>query len=159
MIDYLNRRYGRLTVLRLVYPGVVYAKCDCGTEKEFILNNLRSGNTQSCGCLRREQAVITAELCNTIHGEYRSPEYQAWRNMLGRCENDPSKECYKNYYGRGIRISDKWINNFEEFLKDIGRRPNPELTLDRIDNDGDYEPGNVRWVDRKTQSQNSRRKL
>lgn len=88
------------------------------------------------------------------HGKYKTPECVAWRNMRHRCTCE-TNEDYPNYGGRGIKICDRW-DDFENFLEDMGEKPNKECSLDRIDNDGDYCPENCRWVDRKESSQNQR---
>ena len=84
-----------------------------------------------------------------------TPEYQAWENMYTRCTN-PKHASYKNYGGRGIKICDRWRNSFENFYEDMGKKPSNRYSLDRIDNDGDYEPGNCRWATFKTQIDNRR---
>lgn len=84
-----------------------------------------------------------------------TPEYSIWSGMIQRCKN-PDHVGYKNYGGRGIRVCDRWLYSFESFIEDVGERPGPEYSLDRIDNDGNYEPGNCRWADRKTQAANKR---
>lgn len=90
------------------------------------------------------------------HGEAasRTPEYRSWRSMRTRCEN-PNHRAFHNYGGRGIKVCERW-REYENFLADMGRRPSLDFTLDRIDPDGDYEPGNCRWADRKDQQSNRR---
>jgi hypothetical protein len=89
------------------------------------------------------------------HGDYGSPEYKAWGNMISRCEN-VNRRGWKNYGGRGIRVCDRWRSSYRNFLADMGRRPSAKHSLDRINVDGDYEPGNCRWADRYTQASNTR---
>lgn len=81
----------------------------------------------------------------TTHGMTKSVEYAAWAGMIQRCTN-PDNPSWKNYGGRGIRVCDEWLHSFEKFIAHIGLKPSPELILDRIDNDGDYGPGNIRWT-------------
>ena len=90
------------------------------------------------------------------HGEtHRTPEYKSWITMRQRCLN-PNKDCYHYYGGRGITVCHRWRNSFENFLEDMDPRPSPELTLERNNNDGNYEPDNCKWATRKEQSQNRR---
>ena len=102
---------------------------------------------------------LRARQANTKHGHRRpiSKEYRTWHHILGRC-NNPKDAAFKNYGGRGVRVHDSW-NDFSRFLLDVGHSPTPEHSLDRINNDGNYEPGNVRWVLRKEQSRNTRRNI
>lgn len=89
------------------------------------------------------------------HGVWQTPEYRAWRGIIRRCTL-PTNPAYSKYGGRGIQVCDRWRLSFHAFVEDVGMRPSPELSLDRIDNDGHYEPGNVRWATRKTQQRNKR---
>jgi hypothetical protein len=92
------------------------------------------------------------------HGEgYEIAEYRIWRAMIARCRN-PNTKDFKNYGGRGIKVCPEWLTSYPDFLAHVGRRPDPKLTLDRIDNDGDYEPGNVRWATRTEQVRNARKR-
>lgn len=126
--------------------------CDCGVEGVVAGTYLTCGRSQSCGCLQRERAPGA----KPTHGRSRTPEYRAWQQMKFRCTN-PNAESWVNYGGRGIRVCQKWIDSFEAFLDHIGPRPSSRHSLDRIDNDGDYEPGNVRWALKRTQARNRRR--
>ena len=91
------------------------------------------------------------------HGMTKSPEFYIWRTMKARCGN-PKSQSYKHYGGRGIKVCDRWTESFSNFLSDMGERPNPELQIDRINNDGDYTPSNCRWATRSEQQLNKRRK-
>jgi len=128
--------------------------CSCGNTVIVRTHSLRDG-AQSCGCFQRERA---SEI-NTTHGEHKhrktSPEMKAYRHAKNRC-NNPKDKSYTNYGGRGIEFR---FTSFEEFLSHLGRKPGPEYSLDRIDNNGHYEPGNVRWATTKEQYHNRRVKL
>lgn len=119
--------------------------CQCGRERDVHVGNLRAGQTKSCGCLTQR----------TKHAMSGTPEHQIWRHIKNRCFN-PRNRSFADYGGRGITVCSEWRNSFEVFIAHVGRRPSPELTLDRINNDGNYEPGNVRWATRKQQTANTR---
>lgn len=144
--DLTDKIYGRLTVLGVhgkAPDGRVLwsVKCECGTVKPVRTHSLTKGDTVSCGCYIRERRYT--------HGASRRkgswPEYWIWSSMITRCTSKNSKDYY-NYGGRGISVCDEWINSFESFISHIGRRPESNSQLDRINVDGNYEPGNVRWV-------------
>jgi len=155
-VDMTGRTCGRWTVTG---PGPSRAgdaywmcRCACGVERAVVGKDLRRGGSVSCGCYQAE--AVSAAL--TTHGQSQhSPEYQAWRSMLGRCLQK-RRGSYPNYGGRGITVCDEWKLSFEAFISHIGPRPSPGHSVDRINNDGNYEPSNVRWATRSQQQQNRR---
>ncbi len=160
-IDLTGKRFGRLVAQakdRSVTDDEARwrCRCDCGRETRVRSSSLRNGTSQSCGCLRQELLCARpVKHGHTTHGKP-TPEWDAWHSMKQRCLN-PNHAAYANYGGRGISICQRWVEDFEAFLADVGLKPDPELTLDRIDNDGNYEPGNVRWATWSQQNSNQRR--
>lgn len=149
----IGQRFGRVVVLGICGKdthgrAIALCRCDCGLTPVIDLYKLRIGHTRSCGCLRQE--------LNTTHGGSYSVTYSSWRMMKKRC-NDPNYPKYDSWGGRGIRVCQRWCE-FKEFLEDMGHRPSG-TSLDRINNDGDYEPGNCRWATRKEQNSNTRRNV
>lgn len=157
-----GQRFGRLVALRDVGSAcqqrLWHCRCDCGDEVTVMARSLRSGNTKSCGCWNRERASAAMSRRNITHGgahhAHRHPLYQTWLSMRQRCTN-PNVNNYHRYGGRGITVCTRW-QDFAAFLSDVGERPSPQHSLDRIQNDGNYEPGNVRWATRVEQARNSR---
>lgn len=153
----VGARAGRLVVTEQIgmnhhHALVLLAKCDCGNVKRVLGHNLRSGHTKSCGCLYREGNGKTH---NHRAKKKATPEYLSWRSMNKRCTN-PNEVGYKYWGGRGISVCQRWKDSFEAFLEDMGPRPSPAHTLDRRDNEGDYNKENCRWATRTQQSRNSR---
>lgn len=146
-----GERFGRWMVLERAKNGKYgqtryLCMCDCGTQRSVAASKLVYGKTHSCGCFQRERASGAP----IRHGMSRSAEHSVWRQVKQRCYN-PSAEAYVYYGGRGIRVCEAWLHSFETFYDDVGARPSQKHMLIRLDDDGDYEPGNVRWSRQRTQ--------
>jgi hypothetical protein len=168
-VDLLGQRFGRLTVesraasVRTGHGTKVRWNCirDCGGRVTITTGSLRSGNTKSCGCYQLDR--LRAKTLK--HGHARKgrlhPLYSAWGAMLSRC-SDPKVEEFRNYGARGITVCSRWrkgdgiVGGFECFLADMGNRPSPQHSLDRIDNERGYDPDNCRWATRRQQNLNRR---
>jgi len=150
-IDLTGQIFGRLTIIEYIgktkYKQSLWlCRCNCGNEKVILGLNLNHGRVKSCGCIVKEGN-------NFKHGFSHTKSWQAWDNMKQRCLDSNHKQ-YKDYGGRGIKVCDRWLK-FENFLKDVGEI-SPELTLDRINNNGNYEPDNFKLSTRKEQQRNTR---
>ena len=150
--DISGKRYGRLVAVRRVEKKWLFA-CDCGNEKLIWATNVKRGHTQSCGCFHRESSAKNGRALRR-HGYTGKPEYGTWQGMHQRCGNTKDKDFCK-YGGRGIKVSDKW-KTFDAFIADMGEKPTRYHSLDRIDVNGDYAPGNCRWATAKEQNRNKR---
>jgi hypothetical protein len=167
--SYIGMRFGKLTAISEAEPKLrkdrpapirrMECRCDCGQFTIAAVPDLKSGNTQSCGCHKIE-AIIKS---NTTHGHSisisrggkASLEYNTWRAMIDRCEN-PRHISYPLYGGRGITVCQRWRSSFKDFLSDMGEKPSKLHSIERERNDGNYEPGNCRWATAKEQFANKR---
>lgn len=155
----IGRRYNRLTFIKEESPKSNHRRglfrCDCGKETIIGIYDVTYGHTSSCGCYRIENQKQSA----TTHGATRDrnnpPEYRAWKAMKARCY-DKNNISYQNYGGRGIVVCEKWLNDYSAFLADVGEKPTPQHTIDRIEVNGNYEPSNVRWATKIEQMRNTR---
>lgn len=154
-IDLTGQKFGRLIVIDSEgkdkwgqYKWL--CKCDCGNYVKVGGCCLRRGTSRSCGCLSKEKVIERS----IIHKMSKSLEYQIWGGMKARCLNKNNKS-YQNYSGRGIKVCDRWLNSFENFYKDMGKKPKGK-SIDRIDNSKGYYKENCKWATRKEQMRNTR---
>lgn len=169
-ISLVDVRCGRLTVTEQDFSNKQgwhwKCRCDCGKTVTVSGSNLRRRRAQSCGCLSRERSAEAMRLQFTTHGHTVgkrigrpwSSEYAAWASMIQRCTN-PKASGWSYYGGRGVSVCPEWKSSFEAFYKHMGRKPSKSHSLDRIDVNGNYEPGNVRWATKKEQRANRRDSL
>jgi len=158
-VNVLGQRFGRYLVIAKsdkrtkAMKQMVLCKCDCGTEREVVVGNLRSGLTTSCGCWKNEKTGNRRRK----HGFSKTTMYYRYKQMINRCYIPTHKE-YKNYGGRGIKVCDRWLKSVENYIEDMGFPPFDTASVDRIDNDGGYFKENCRWAT-KTEQNLNRRKL
>lgn len=156
----LGKKFNRLLVLKIVRKSgertTCLCRCDCGKKKMVLPKHLRSGNTKSCGCWKRESAVINGRKAIT-HNLSNTPIYRAYYSILTRCYNSNGNR-YKYYGGYGIGVFKPWRKSFRKFYKyvisHIGPKPGREFSIDRIDGNRNYEPGNIRWATATQQNRN-----
>lgn len=157
MRDLTHKTFGRLIAIRYLGGSKWLCRCSCIDKSETIVEseNLLRGATKSCGCLRRELTSIRLK----THGMGHSPEYNVWRKMNERCYNIYDKR-YKDWGGRGIIVCSSWNRDnsmgFENFIKDMGSRPSPRHSINRMDNNGNYTPENCNWASLNQQLRNKR---
>lgn len=151
-----GRRYGYWTVVEYLGPNLngqscYRCQCDCGTIRVVVAQPLRTGRTISCGCQKADTIAVKMLRDGKAKTKDWTPEYRAWVSMRSRCRNNKAL-----YVDRGITVCERWMLSFQAFMDDMGPIPVKGYTLDRIDNDKGYEPGNCRWTDAQTQAINRR---
>jgi hypothetical protein len=154
----IGKKFGRLTVVALIHNGPPWktklkCQCECGSVRVFGRWYVLHGRTLSCGCLKKEKCAEAASKQGLAVA--RTPEYRAWYGIKSRCLNQRCKS-WDNYGGRGIKVCERWAKSFAAFLDDVGPRPSSKHSIGRINNDGHYEPGNVRWETIQQQNVNKR---
>ena len=159
VIDIVGQRFGALTVTGRADPGARKEArwtvlCDCGTVKSVRSSHLRYGLVLTCGSSCQYSPSKISQY-KVTHGKTETVEYSTWKRIIGRCYN-PNTRKYHCWGGRGIEVCERWRNSFPAFAEDMGLRPTSKHSIDRIDNDGNYEPGNCRWATNVQQSQNKR---
>lgn len=148
-----GERFGRL-IVTAIDGKFRKCLCDCGTESTVFTGNLTTGNTQSCGCLRREVEQVAAVTHGATSSRKWNPTYVVWHGIIQRCFN-PKNPSWPDYGGRGITMCDEWRKSFDAFLADMGERPDG-CSIDRVDNDGSYSKDNCVWAGNTDQARNRR---
>lgn len=159
-LDLCGLRFGKLLVMaeagRDKYMNRLWrCQCVCGHETVVPRGSLVGGNTRSCGCLQPETVKAIFTQHGGTSGGHSSPEHTAWWNMIQRCRN-PAHPKYKDYGARGITVCAEWKESFQNFLRDLGRRPSDDHTLERVNNAQGYHRRNCKWATHREQQQNRR---
>jgi hypothetical protein len=158
-------KYGFLTIVKEIEPKydkrnkivrIFTCACDCGRYTDVRLYSLRQGNTKSCGCYSIDVQKENAIKRNTTHNLSKTSIYKTWRSMKHRCFNSNNK-YYKHYGGRGITVCERWLESFINFYNDMGPKPTPLHSIDRIDVNGNYDPSNCKWSTSSEQQKNKRK--
>lgn len=164
-VNHIGEKFGRLLIVTQFYKtnkgngrnkSYITALCDCGSLREYNLSNVKGGKSVSCGCFARESTSVRNKQ-NVKHGHSYNPLWHVWHGMIDRCNNEVNR-AYENYGGRGISVCSEWVGDVAAFVKwgeANGYVRNVGLELDRINNDGNYKPGNCRFV---TPTENCRNK-
>lgn len=155
----IGAKYNGLTITSIA-PSVASSQgtiirrvncvCDCGNDGVFRFTHIANGHTQSCGCLQRKRA----KEANLTHGLEKTKEYRVWKDMKARCYN-PNNKAYSYYGGKGIKVSDEWINDFGQFIKDMGNRPTDLHSIERKNYNENYCKENCVWATRAEQNRNT----
>lgn len=154
-VDLRGQVFGRLTAVEPLPGSKWLCTCDCGSQATVATSSLRNANSRSCGCLSVDRTREKFTKHGATRGRVQTAEYRAWKAMLWRCS--PKNQSQKGvYYLRGIDVCAEWRENFPRFLEAVGPKPSAKHSIDRINNDLGYQPGNVRWATRSTQNNNKR---
>lgn len=148
-VNLVGKVFYRLTLIKKLEGRFWECLCSCGNIKKISISDIKRGYTKSCGCYNKEVRSKT----HRTHGLSKTPEYRVWKAIKTRCDNKNNHK-YPTYGGRGIKVCKQWLNDFPQFLKDMGLRPNLSFTIERKNVNGDYELSNCKWATSTEQSRN-----